>query len=626
MTDSGGQIGADLTPREREVLAMVAAGMTNREIGEALFISESTAGVHVSNLMAKLGVSSRTEAASLAYRAGLVESAAGTPGADAAPVSGVAAESVPPPDGGWGRLSHSFQNQMEHHPVRVAVFGVVGLGILSFITIGLAMAVFGEPLVGGDGDVTPSPRPTASEGASPSSSPTDEPSATPGATPIGGAGVDLEIDGLAEILVDDLVLRSEPGTGTIRLGQLPGGADAFVVAGPIIEDGFAWYQLAAVDPFGAGCGSAQPAESLVCRDWFGWAAAGGKDGEDWLAPVEPACPAPGNPATMMALQPLERLTCFGSNSMTLRMYATGNPQGGCAPGNTLGMPPGSTFTPAWLAGCMAVVLQETESLYPAGVGMSVHIAPSLGSCDWQALGPTCPLAALHGRWIKITVHYDDPLAQTCAMHIPGSIAAPDPEVVQCRAALVASAVSADDDLGVLDQHQEAWLPESPMGYQPHSSSSATWSRAAQTFTAGRTGELTAIQLPLNRLVGTSGPLVVQIRKANAEGELLATSPSLNWADLPTDSVSCAPPQCMALNRAFAWVTIRFNQPADLTAGQTYVIVLPPLPITGSPNPGYLLAHLSGDGYAGGVAWSGHPSGADAWEIYGGDMAFRTIVR
>jgi DNA-binding CsgD family transcriptional regulator len=102
MTDNGGQIGADLTPRERDVLAMVAAGMTNREIGEALFISESTAGVHVSNLMAKLGVSSRTEAASLAYRAGMVESAAGIPGADAALVPGAAAESVPPPGRGWG--------------------------------------------------------------------------------------------------------------------------------------------------------------------------------------------------------------------------------------------------------------------------------------------------------------------------------------------------------------------------------------------------------------------------------------------------------------------------------------------------------------------------------------------
>jgi DNA-binding CsgD family transcriptional regulator/tetratricopeptide (TPR) repeat protein len=62
-----------LTPREREVLARVAAGRTNRQIAEELFISESTAGVHVSNILAKLGVSSRTEAAGLALSQGLAD-------------------------------------------------------------------------------------------------------------------------------------------------------------------------------------------------------------------------------------------------------------------------------------------------------------------------------------------------------------------------------------------------------------------------------------------------------------------------------------------------------------------------------------------------------------------------
>jgi DNA-binding CsgD family transcriptional regulator len=62
-----------LTRREREVLARVAAGRTNRQIAEELFISESTAGVHVSNILAKLGVSSRTEAAAVALSQGLAE-------------------------------------------------------------------------------------------------------------------------------------------------------------------------------------------------------------------------------------------------------------------------------------------------------------------------------------------------------------------------------------------------------------------------------------------------------------------------------------------------------------------------------------------------------------------------
>jgi DNA-binding CsgD family transcriptional regulator len=60
-----------LTPREGEVLAMVAAGRSNRQIAQALFISPKTASVHVSNILAKLGVTTRVEAAAIAHRLGL---------------------------------------------------------------------------------------------------------------------------------------------------------------------------------------------------------------------------------------------------------------------------------------------------------------------------------------------------------------------------------------------------------------------------------------------------------------------------------------------------------------------------------------------------------------------------
>jgi ATP/maltotriose-dependent transcriptional regulator MalT len=60
-----------LTPREAEVLALVAAGRSNRQIGQALFISPKTVSVHVSNLLAKLGVAGRLEAAAVAHRLGL---------------------------------------------------------------------------------------------------------------------------------------------------------------------------------------------------------------------------------------------------------------------------------------------------------------------------------------------------------------------------------------------------------------------------------------------------------------------------------------------------------------------------------------------------------------------------
>ena len=62
-----------LSPREQGVLAEIVAGRTNREIGERLFISEKTVGVHVGNILAKLGVGGRVEAATVALRLGLVE-------------------------------------------------------------------------------------------------------------------------------------------------------------------------------------------------------------------------------------------------------------------------------------------------------------------------------------------------------------------------------------------------------------------------------------------------------------------------------------------------------------------------------------------------------------------------
>jgi DNA-binding NarL/FixJ family response regulator len=61
-----------LTPRELEVLRLVTQGRTNRDIAAELFISAKTVSVHVSNILAKLGVTTRGEAAAAAHRLSLL--------------------------------------------------------------------------------------------------------------------------------------------------------------------------------------------------------------------------------------------------------------------------------------------------------------------------------------------------------------------------------------------------------------------------------------------------------------------------------------------------------------------------------------------------------------------------
>ena len=68
----GGPKPGGLSPRELEVLALIADGHTNREIAATLIVSEHTVARHVQNMFAKLDVSSRTAAAAFAHQHGLV--------------------------------------------------------------------------------------------------------------------------------------------------------------------------------------------------------------------------------------------------------------------------------------------------------------------------------------------------------------------------------------------------------------------------------------------------------------------------------------------------------------------------------------------------------------------------
>jgi two-component system NarL family response regulator len=64
--------GSDLTQRELEVLQLLIKGLSNKEIGEVLRFTENTAKFHIKNILSKLGVSDRTEAATAAFQRGIL--------------------------------------------------------------------------------------------------------------------------------------------------------------------------------------------------------------------------------------------------------------------------------------------------------------------------------------------------------------------------------------------------------------------------------------------------------------------------------------------------------------------------------------------------------------------------
>jgi DNA-binding NarL/FixJ family response regulator len=71
--DGGDPVGEPLTARERDVLALAAEGMVNREIAAALGLSEHTVKFHLAAIFGKLGVATRTEAVRRALRRGLID-------------------------------------------------------------------------------------------------------------------------------------------------------------------------------------------------------------------------------------------------------------------------------------------------------------------------------------------------------------------------------------------------------------------------------------------------------------------------------------------------------------------------------------------------------------------------
>ena len=86
----------NLTPRELDVLRLVAAGKSNKEIGSSLDVAEGTVKVHVNHILGKLGVTGRVEAILVAVQRGIVHLADSRPAADPTRSSTSAPSTVPP--------------------------------------------------------------------------------------------------------------------------------------------------------------------------------------------------------------------------------------------------------------------------------------------------------------------------------------------------------------------------------------------------------------------------------------------------------------------------------------------------------------------------------------------------
>lgn len=298
----------------------------------------------------------------------------------------------------------------------LAVGAAVGSGIVKL------------PFLIAEASATPQPTASASPSASippASPSPQPSPSATAEPSPTLQPG-NLAVDGVARVMVDELTLRAEPGLDGERLGSLAADYTGFIADGPVVADGYSWYQLSAFGlPPSTGCVGPIKTAPFSCPQWFGWAAAGDLDGTPWLEGASLVCPeSPMNMETLaVARGPYERLACNPDGSLTVRGWWPDLPEG------LGGACPGLDHPSGWLY-CQNInydwlLIDDTQ--HDGGVGLKVNFDP-----DGDVTMPE------RGQWIEIVGHFDDPAAQGCdeAAAMADDTDDPDQIVLACRAELV----------------------------------------------------------------------------------------------------------------------------------------------------------------------------------------------
>lgn len=275
------------------------------------------------------------------------------------------------------------------------------------ILLAVALAACGG--IGTSPSASLAPSTTAAPSTLPASptvaSPSGSAETTPSPAAPSAAATELGVDSIIEVMVSELVVRSAPGvdpaTSAMLDERLGTGDRAFVVRGPADASGYEWYLVA---PLTRSDGTAGP---------FGWVAAAGRDGDPWVRASAPACPSDPDLASVLALQPLERLACFGDASMTLEAS-----HGACGAG---GGP--WVWEPGWLMVIGGCALALDDDADPA---LLMRVPPGVSA-------PT------GGPPTVVRGHFDDPAAATCTVTTtdpttppPG----PDEAVVLCRAQFV----------------------------------------------------------------------------------------------------------------------------------------------------------------------------------------------